>query len=325
MMRHRLLAPAGAVALVAVAALGAATVLRPPAAGGNPSPGAPGSMDPRAVAAAGGRLYVAGGSFGNYPPTGVVESSADGGATWSSTRLDAPAFRRAVPDGSSVWLAADCQGPGSGCLFHGDASGWRAVDSPPLDDMLVAPAGTLSAITHAAHVAPRLRQTFDGGASWHDVANPCPDGRVPLVIAGRSQLDVVACGVWLSNEGWVALDDWIMVQRDGQAWRTIATSTTQTVEDLAAYNPGPITLTGDLTGWMQANGHLYQTGDGGLSWSEVVIDPTNALSVASVADAGPPSAYTILRTEGATSRLLLGDAAAGWKTVASWPWSWEGS
>ncbi len=317
MMRRRPLVSAGAVVLLAAAALGAAALLRPSQGYAPPSP-SPAFFDPRAVAVAGARLYVAG-AVGRS--RAAVEVSGDGGATWSSTRLDAPAIRRAVPDGSSVWLAGECQGAGSGCLLVGDASGWRAVGSPPLDDLVVAPAGTLTVITHPPHVAPALRQTADGGASWHDVASPCPDGRVPISIAGRSQLDLAVCGVWLSNEGWVALDDWVMVQRDGQAWREIATSKTQTAENLAAYNPGPITLTGDLTGWMQANGHLYQTADGGRSWSEVVVDPTNALSVASVADAGWPSAYIILRTEGATSKLQLG-GRAGWKTVASWPWTW---
>ncbi len=312
-----LAAPVAVAVVVAAAATGWGTAPAP-----RPS-GRTASFDPRTAVVVGPDIYVAGASL-TKDSRGVVAVSQDGGRTWSMALLDAPPVVRAASDGSSVWLATDCGGRNGGrCLLHGTAQGgWREVASQPIDDLIAGPAGSLTTVVHPVRQPPRLAETDDGGSSWHDVISPCPDSRVPIAIAGRTTLSHAVCGVWLPDQGWVALDDWLLVRRDHARWETISRSSGQSIEDLASYNLGAIILTLGGGGWLQANGHLYRTQDDAATWSRVDVDPSNALSVAAVAPIDAANAYVVLRTEGNPSRLMRGDSSTGWTVVATWPWAW---
>jgi len=300
-------------------------------------PGAPLNPTPQwvgigAVTMLGNQELIAVGSSRGHSAPAVVARSADGGEHWKVTTVPVSALTHVATAGTRVIASRYCLPPSAGgqplgpaptsCLFASDDGGmtWRDLDVGTLVD----PTFSDGSYGWAHAQFPRgseLFETSDGGVSWTVLDAPCPADEPHLYLAAVTE----------RRGGYVlCFGD---ATGAGQAWTLIKRSSFGEISTLFEGNVSngePRNGLGDeyIRGFsMRSDGsgfiwssHLYQTSDGGRSWSAA---PTPGFDGGSFGNGGfmidSSNAYFVWGTTSSSS--IVEYRSGTLRVLVTWPWS----
>jgi photosystem II stability/assembly factor-like uncharacterized protein len=216
---------------------------------------------------------------------GSVLTTTDGGARWTSAALGAVIGGFALYHLTAWAFVSRCRDFSAArrCEYRlqtSDSPGrWRpggslpaSIGNPPLV-LAVLSAQRAVALVAAAARHPAMYRTADGGLRWSAAASPC--GRLGF---WPSSLSVQAGNLWLLCHGSAAAGRQpkaVLRSADGgKTWHVIAV-------DQRVDQPGPLPLfdAGALAAesgsrlWLETAALLYQSRDGGHTWSAVPSVP----------------------------------------------------
>lgn len=323
------LAAAAAFVLLGVGLAAGILLLSQPGAPLNPTPQLVG-ID--AVTVLGNQELVAVGSTRGHWDPAVVARSSDGGEQWAVTAVPLMALTHVAAAGTRAIASQYCLPPSAGgqslrpaptsCLFASDDGGitWRDLEAGPLVDPTFADGSYGWA--HAQFPNGRdLLETADGGLTWTVLDAPCPADRPLLYRAAATgrQSGYVLCFGEATDAG----QPWTLMQRSvsGEV-APLLDGNVSNGESRNGLRDEPIrgfSMHRDGSGFIWTS-NLYQTTDGGRSWSAV---PTPGLDQGSFGDGGfvidSNNAYFAWRTTSSSS--IVEYRSGTLRVLVAWPWS----
>ena len=289
---------------------------------------------PASLAASDSEHLVLVGATGDATGTGVVARSTDGGTHWSYAHLNEPALDYVTASGRTVWATTVCANPTvTPCEDHvlasaDDGATWRRVAGglwlyhPTLDGAQV------RALTPLDLSGPAtLNLSVDGGATWMQTTAPCRRGAW-----GALAVESIGAQAWAACVGDTSLGQEvkeILYSADGgSSWQVQASNAVGAGQ---AAPIGDVPLSGQLFGisvrpdghgWLWTDRALWETADGGRTWTPLAfVAPNGDRYVVAAALLDDRSGFALVRDSRASAVEVerTSDGGRSWHPVASWP------